>query len=89
LLAQPTAPTPVRVSEVERAAALLPPVVEFVTSIVTAAVDVTDPVTASVPVIVELLIVAPSRYGSSYATPTGFVFVAMIVSFKNRGRNPR
>jgi hypothetical protein len=70
------------VSVVVDATALLLQVVAFVTAMSDTAVDVT------VPVIVELLMTAPSRYGSSYATPIGFVFVAMIVSFKNRGRSP-
>jgi hypothetical protein len=60
------------VSVVVDAAASLLPVVAFVTAMLDTALDVT------VPVIVELLITAPSRYGSSYATPIGFVFVAMI-----------
>jgi hypothetical protein len=73
LLAQPTPPTPVRVSVVVDAAASLLPVVAFVTAMLDTAVDVT------VPVIVELLITAPSKYGSSYATPTGFVFAMMFL----------
>jgi hypothetical protein len=70
------------VSVVVDTAASLLPVVAFVTAMLDTAVDDT------VPVIVELLMTAPSKYGSSYATPTGFVFVAIVVSFKNRGRSP-
>jgi hypothetical protein len=80
------------VSVVVEAAASLLPVVAFVTAVLVTAVDVTVPLIVMLLMIasvkVELMISAPSRNGSWNATPTDFVFVAIIFSLKTGAETP-